>query len=107
MTPLHFARTALMDLESIRDYISRDSTAEAQRWVETIIRTCQRIRRHPQLGRPREELAPGLRSLLVGRYYVYDRIEPRRIAIVRVLSGYREIGAVWSDDSESDQESKR
>jgi len=68
MMPLHFARTALTDLESIRDYIGRDSTVEAERWVETLIRPCQRIRRHPQLGRPREELALGLRSLLVGRY---------------------------------------
>jgi toxin ParE1/3/4 len=44
------------------------------------------------LGRGREELAPGLRSLPYGRYVIFYEVMPDRIAIVRVLHGAGDLG---------------
>jgi toxin ParE1/3/4 len=49
----------------------------------------------PEMGRKREKLFPGLRSFPVGRYIIFYRIRPDQIEIVRVLSSYRDIDALF------------
>ena len=43
------------------------------------------------MGRRREELAPGLRSILQGSYVIFYRLTEERIEIVRVLHVARDI----------------
>ena len=47
----------------------------------------------PKAGRERPELAPGLRSFPVGNYLLFYLPLPGGIDLVRVLSGYMDIGA--------------
>jgi toxin ParE1/3/4 len=50
------------------------------------------------LGRSREELAPGLRSLAFGRYVIFDEVIPDGIAIIRVLHGARDLGPLFEGE---------
>jgi plasmid stabilization system protein ParE len=45
----------------------------------------------PELGRSRDELCQGCRSLLVKKYLVFYRLLPNAIEIVRVLHGSRNL----------------
>jgi len=45
------------------------------------------------MGRSRDELAPGVRSLPFGRYIVFFEPVPDGIDVIRVLHGSRDIDA--------------
>jgi toxin ParE1/3/4 len=61
---LRYRPAALADLEEIFRGILRVSTSPvvARRYVERIRERCRRITILPQAGRPRDDLAPGLRT---------------------------------------------
>lgn len=46
---IEWTRPALLDLESIRDYISRDSESYATRFIEKIIEAVESLERFPKL----------------------------------------------------------
>ena len=50
----------------------------------------------PQMGRPRDELSTGLRSLPHGRYVVFYVPLADGIEVVRVLHGSRDIDDAFS-----------
>jgi toxin ParE1/3/4 len=51
------------------------------------------------LGRPREELAPGLRGLLHGRYVIFFLRSDAKVEIVNILHCRRDLSsAVQPDD---------
>ena len=58
----------------------------------------QKLAKHPELGRRREELAPGIRSLPFRRYVVFYRLSPTSLLIVRVLHGARDVESVLESD---------
>ena len=43
------------------------------------------------MGRSRDELAAGIRSLAVGKYVIYYRRVGRAVRILRILHGARDI----------------
>ena len=47
------------------------------------------------MGRSRDELAYGIRSLALGRYVVFFEALPDGIDVVRVLHGSRDIDAAF------------
>ncbi|HEV2620059.1 MAG TPA: type II toxin-antitoxin system RelE/ParE family toxin [Acidobacteriaceae bacterium] len=53
---------------------------------------------HPHIGRARDEdLRPGIRSFPVGDYVILYRLEGRRIFVLRVLHGSRNLRALFGD----------
>jgi len=52
----------------------------------------------PMLGRSRDELAPGLRSIPLGRYVIFYEVIPDGISIVRVLHGARDLGSLFEGE---------
>ncbi len=80
------------DIEEIWLYLSRYSTATADRVTDGIDRTCRRLGRHPGLGRPREELAPGLRSCPTPDGYIVFYVAAGGVVEVqRVMHGSRHV----------------
>jgi toxin ParE1/3/4 len=55
-------------------------------------RTLRMLSEQPMAGRKRPELAPDLRSFPVGSYILFYLPVPNGIDLVRVLSGYMDIG---------------
>ena len=71
----------------------------ADRVLGTIDQKCQALAEQPGIGRRRDELAPGLRSLPVGSYVVFYRGRGDGIEVIRVLHGARDINTVFHSPS--------
>lgn len=56
MARLIWSRPALRDLEEIAEYIALDSPSAASRYVRTVFRAVERLKRYPNSGRRPEEL---------------------------------------------------
>ncbi len=84
---------AVGDILEIFDYIAEDSFVEADRWVDRLDEKLALWATQPMMGRARDELATGIRSLAFGRYVVFFEPLPDGIDVVRVLHGSRDIDA--------------
>ena len=82
---------ARTDILEIWAYIAADSVDEADRWVDRLDEKMQLWASQPMMGRARDELSPGLRSLSFGRYSVFFEPAANGIDVVRVLHGSRDI----------------
>ena len=91
MNHCRVSRLAQSDLDDIWFYIAGDNINAADKWIRTILSRFSKLVELPDLGRPREELAPHLRSLPVGRYVIFYRRMNHGIEIVRVLHGARDL----------------
>jgi toxin ParE1/3/4 len=55
------------------------------------------IQDHPLVGRSRDEVRPGLRSLAADPHVVFYRITDDRLGIVRILDGRQDIDEIFVD----------
>lgn len=83
------------DILEIWDYIADDSILDADRWVDSLDEKLALWATQPMMGRSRDELAPGIRSLAFGRYVVFFEPLSDGIDVVRVLHGSRDIDATF------------
>lgn len=95
--PVNYTPRALADLEEIHDYIAEQNPMNAARFIDQIEASSSQLGRTPAMGRLREELAPGVRSLALGKYVVFYRIKERSVEILRVVRGCRDIEAIWEE----------
>jgi toxin ParE1/3/4 len=84
------------DLADIWAYIALDSPDNTDLFIDRIFRICQQgLASNPRLGRTREELSPGLRSLVFESYVIFYHPMPNGVAVVRVLHGMRDIESIF------------
>lgn len=83
------------DLTEIWLYIATDSTVAADSFVDLLFRHSQLICEAPHTGRSRDHLLPGIRSLAYKRYIIFYRYTSQSVEIVRVLSAYRDVEALF------------
>ncbi len=79
------------DILEIWAYIAEDSIVEADRWIDRLDESLMLWATQPKMGRSRDELSPGIRSLAFGRYVVFFEPLPDGIDVVRVLHGSRDL----------------
>jgi toxin ParE1/3/4 len=92
--PVVWAPKAKQDLTRIWQYYSRLASPEiADALLREIASCVDRLSRHPLSGRPRTELSPGLRSVLILPYSVFYRVTEEAVEIVRVLHERRDLPA--------------
>lgn len=84
------------DVLEIWSYIADDSVAEADLWLDRLDERFALWGVQPLIGRSREELAPGLRSMPFGRYVVFFMLLADGIDIVRVLHGSRDVDQAFA-----------
>ena len=81
---------AVEDLESIADYIGRDSEFYARAVVTRVLDVCSDLIKFPYIGRMVPEHGDeNIRERIIYSYRVVYRIEQRRILIVAVIHGKR------------------
>jgi addiction module RelE/StbE family toxin len=81
---------AIEDLESIADYISRDSEYYARAVVTDILSESRNLGKFPLIGRIVPEIADDhIRERFVYSYRLVYKIEPSFILIVAVIHGKR------------------
>lgn len=91
MRALVFRTIAEEDLTEIRQFIAGDNPVAARRFIESLERKCTLLKTAPFIGRSREELAQGLRSIPFGHYHVFYTVTEETVVIERVLHGRRRI----------------
>jgi toxin ParE1/3/4 len=79
------------DLEEILDYLNEHSPPAAERFVAELATRCQLLTTQPFIGRARDDLRAGLRSIVVGNYVVFFLPTDDQIQIRRVIHGARNI----------------
>src|SRR5262249_35454775 len=96
---LHFRPDALVDLEDIALAVRRASGSAdlAHRYVARILERCRHIASLPQAGRPRDDLAPGMRTVPFERriVIVYRVLEHDVVEITNVFRGARDYAALY------------
>ncbi len=98
MRRLVFEERVDLDLELIRVYIEEDSPVNALRFVERLEDHCRILARTPYIGRARDEIAAGLRSINFGRYVILYRVSPDEVLVVAVIHGARDIGRAFREE---------
>jgi toxin ParE1/3/4 len=88
-------KRARADLLEIWLYIAKDSPVAADRLMDRIDAICNTLATQPLMGQARPELAPNLRSISVGNYVIYFRPLADGIEVERVLSGARDVDALF------------
>ena len=98
MTPqFRLTEPAIQDIEQIADYIARQSGLDiADRFLSKIAKFAK-IAQFPNLGRQRDEILPGLRSLPMDNYLILYMPIGQDVEIFRVVSGYRDLSALFTD----------
>ena len=84
------------DIVEIWDFIADDSISEADRWIDRLDEKLQLWATQPTIGRSRDELASGLRSMPFGRYVVFFTPLADGIDVVRVLQAARDVDREFS-----------
>jgi toxin ParE1/3/4 len=57
------------------------------RYVDNLHERFVGLAKHPEMGRRRDEIGRGYRSIVHGSHIVFYRLEDRNLVIVRVLHG--------------------
>lgn len=93
------------DLDEIWDYIAEDSPERAANFLRKLYTKMQILVASPNIGRKRDELAPGLRSFPYGTYVIFYVPTENGIDVVCVLQGSRDIEQVFqSTEDEAETE---
>lgn len=80
------------DLEDIFNYTEREfGFDQAIDYLSGFDAIFARLVNNPELGKEREEIREGLRSVLKEKHIVFYRILGNRIRIVRILHGSRDL----------------
>jgi toxin ParE1/3/4 len=96
-----FTVPASRDIESIIDYVAgKSSLGAAERLLKKINQKCTTLAHFPNMGRRRDELLSSLRSFPVDDYLIFYRPIEGGIEILRVVSGYRDLEALFQDEDE-------
>src|ERR1700674_3298165 len=93
---LVWSKDAEDDLLSIWRYgVDEWSATAAEEYERSLWRACNRLIENSQLGRPRDELIRGLRSIPADPYVVFYRIAMMNIEVVRVLHQREDTDAIF------------
>jgi toxin ParE1/3/4 len=95
MKRLVFAPAARTDLTDIALFIAEDDPRRAESFVAELEAKARRIAERPNSFPVRDELSPGLRSAVHGRYVIFFRDMSDEVRIVRVLHGARDLKRVF------------
>jgi toxin ParE1/3/4 len=87
------SRRAREDFKRIWRFIAADNEAAADKLLLAIDKSIERLRRHPEIGRKRNDIRPGARMLVYGNYIVlYEFRRPENtVEIVAVVEGMRDL----------------
>jgi len=93
--------TASRDIEIIMHYLADQASMEAaEQFLEKIDAKFKILAQFPQIGRRRDELYSNLRSVSLEDYLIFYRLVPEGIEVMRVVSGYRDLSALFVENDQ-------
>lgn len=94
--PLLWSNTAETDLLWIWHYGANEwSPAKADDHLREIKAACDRLLRSPKLGKARDELSPGIRTILIDPHVVFYRVTALTVEIVRILHQHQDVEVIF------------
>jgi plasmid stabilization system protein ParE len=92
MTEYVLSAGAELDLDEIWEYIALDNIRAADRWIGKLFDAFDALARNPGIGHKRDDLtAYPILFWPVGAYLILYRVQTKRIEIVAVTQGARDI----------------
>jgi plasmid stabilization system protein ParE len=95
MPRLKWSEAALRDVARLRDFLLPNSPDAARRAVKAIRQGIKALGKHPEIGRPVEELLPEFREWVIefasGAYIALYHFDGKEVVILAVRHG-REAG---------------
>lgn len=91
-------KPAIQDIEQIADYLAQNSRlTKAENFLDDLSQKLAKIAQFPNLGRKRDEILPNLRSLPLQNYLILYLPTNNGVDVLRVVSGYRDLRALFED----------
>jgi plasmid stabilization system protein ParE len=95
MPRLKWSQAALLDVQRLHDFLAPKSRDAAKRAVKAIRHGIRQLSKHPEIGRPIEQMLPEFREWVIefahGAYITLYHYDGKEIAILAVRHG-REAG---------------
>ncbi|MFA6291604.1 MAG: type II toxin-antitoxin system RelE/ParE family toxin [Victivallales bacterium] len=92
---LIISKQAIEDLTDIWSYIALDNYDAADEFTDKLYASCKNLSKMPEMGRSRDELLPGLRSLTYKGYIIFYRSGKQKLEIIRVLNGCMDVDSIF------------
>ena len=90
MVEVRWTLQAVEDLDSITEFIAKDSTQYARLFVSDIFQAVERIADFPKSGRVVPEIHdPGIREVILGSYRLVYRLKDDQIELLTLFHGAR------------------
>ncbi len=102
MRRLKYGSAVPDDFADISEYIATESGSrpQAEKFIRQLKARCATLAGLPgTLGRSRDELDPGLRSVAFKSYVIFFRYTENAMEIVTIVHGMRDIDTLFDDDS--------
>ncbi|NBV87830.1 MAG: type II toxin-antitoxin system RelE/ParE family toxin [Verrucomicrobia bacterium] len=84
---LELTTPAREDLLEIWSYIADHDETAADNYLEGTRKRSLELLKHLKLGRKRDEILPGIRSILFRNHLIFYRVEVSAIQVLRILHG--------------------
>ena len=92
MVKVIWTEFALEDLKAIHEYISQDSKAYADKFIEKLINRVDQLENFAKSGRSVPEFnSETIRELVEGNYRIVYKINPDHIGVVRIHHSARQL----------------
>lgn len=98
MSSYSFSDASIKDLDDICEYVARQNSKAASELFDAIRKKCKLVAGFPNMGKSYSRLAPNLRGFVVEDYIVFYYPREDGIDIARVVSGYRDLEALFLED---------
>jgi toxin ParE1/3/4 len=104
-TTYRLSGEARNDLIRINGSTFEDNPQAANRFLQDFDRKCQLLAQFPEMGVKWRELHPPLRSFPVGKHLIFYRPVRGGIEVVRVISGYQDLTAIFPELATEEEDS--
>lgn len=89
---------AEQDTDDILARLAARNPATAARFAAEVAARCALLAGQPNMGRSRDDLSPGLRSVVIDRHVLFYRFDDDAVTVVRIVHGSRDVDALVRDD---------
>lgn len=85
------------DIEAIADYLAENRGFEtSDHFIKGMTDRLTQLTQFPQMGRSRDEIFPGVRSLLYEKYLIFYTVTDDVVEINRVANGQQDLNQLFN-----------
>jgi toxin ParE1/3/4 len=95
MANLLFSPKANADLDQIWHYSAKNwGELRAETYLRSIFEAAERLKDNPRLGRSREDVRRGYRSLIIGSHLIFYQLNQETVTVIRILHQRMDVNAI-------------